>query len=260
MTTNALRWTLIGGLAVALALTLWARGAVMAQLQNQMEQSRVHQRELAGLQAEHQRLLETQPTSAEMDALRADHDALRQMEEEIAQTRRRLAAPPVSKPVAEPATSTPLKPLSSDHWKNAGNATPAATLETALWAASGGNLDTLAGLLTLDPAAAGKAQEIFNSLPSPAKAEYRSAERLVALLTTKDAPTGSLQIIGQKQVARDEVAMRVRLQDADGSTKFTTLRLQQANKQWQLVVPEKAMDRYASILKGTEAQPQSSSN
>jgi hypothetical protein len=255
MKTNALRWMLIAGLTAVVSLTLWARAALTARLQHEVELSRAEQREVAQLRIEHQQLAAVQPSAAEMDRLRADRDAMEQMETAAMTMRARLASPPVDPPVSgRPSPATPPPPLSADQWKNAGCASPAATLETALWAASGGDLDTLARMLSLDARSHEKAQALFDALPPSAQNKYGSAERLVALLAMQDVPTESLQIIGEMRMSRDQVAMRVRLQDADGATKFTTLRLQHAGDEWQLIVPEKAVDRYAAILKGTEVQ------
>lgn len=254
MNSNALRWTLIAGLAAVLALTLWARASLTARLQHEVEQSRGEQREVTRLRAEHERLASAQPSAAEIDAQRADHEAMERIKTEIATMRARLAVAPIANPVLNRARPTVPPPLAADQWKNAGRATPAATLETALWAASGGDLDTLAGLLSLDARSREKAQTLFNGLPAAAQKEYRSSERLLALLATQDVPTGSMQIIGQMSLAHDQVALRVRLQDVDGAAKFTSLRLQHAKDEWQLIVPEKAVDRYAANLQGAKAQ------
>lgn len=258
MKTNALRWMLIAGLTAVLSLTLWARAALTARLQHEVELSRAEQHEVAQLRIEHQQLAAVQPSAADMDRLRADHDAMEQMEAEAMTMRARLARTSVTDPVSSrtPPATPPPPALSADQWKNAGRSTPAATLETALWAASGGDLDTLAGMLSLDAHSHEKAQALFNALPPSAQNKYGSAERLVALLAMQDVPTESLQIIGEMGIARDQVALRVRLQDVDGAAKFTSLRLQRAGNEWQLVVPEKAVDRYAAILKGTEVQPE----
>jgi hypothetical protein len=261
MRTNALRWILVAGFAAVLTLTLWARAALTARLQHEVEQSRAEQREVARLRIEHQQLIAAQPSADEIDRLRAEHDAMERLKTEAATLRARLTTAPVANPVAKRTPpAVPPSPLSADQWKNAGRATPAATLETALWAASGGDLDTLAGMLSLDPRSREKAQTLFNGLPSAAQSKYGSAERLVALLAMQDVPTESLQIIGEMAIDRDQVALRVRLQDVDGAAKFTSLRLHHAGDEWQLIVPEKAVDRYAAILKGTEARPQGSSN
>lgn len=255
MKKNTLRWTLIVGLAAVLALTLWARAALTARLQYQLDQSRSEQREVARLRLEQQQLAAAQPSAAEIDARRADHEAMDRMKTEISRLRARLAVAPLEHPVLNRARPTVPPPLAADQWKNAGRATPAATLETALWAASGGDIDTLAGLLSLDAHSREKAQALFSGLPAATQNKYHSAERLIALLATQDVPTESMQIIGQMSVARDQVALRVRLQNLDGPAKFTTLRLQQAKDEWQLVVPEKAVDRYAASLKEIPVQP-----
>lgn len=248
MNVTAIKWVVIGGLAVALTLSLVLRGQRTAQLRDELDLMRARHRQLAQLREENHRLAAAEPSASELESLRADHVALERLRAEIAPLRARAMASTDAKTKSATTAISPI--LSAAQWSNAGRATPSAAFETALWAASGGDIDTLAQSMILEADARAKAAVLLEGLPEASRAEYRSPERLVALLTAKDVPMGSMQVIGQAQQGAEKVRMVVRLQQTDGSAKTTSLMLRQDAGEWRLVVPPSVVDKYAAMLKG----------
>lgn len=153
-------------------------------------------------------------------------------------------------------STVPVKLIPASEWKNAGRATPSAAVETVLWAAAGGDVDTVAGLIALDPSARAKAEALFARLPDAARAEYGSPEKLVALFLAKDAAVVSgMQILGQRDVTPDLIGVRVRLANDEGKTKEDLFGFQRASDGLRLVVTDRIVDKYAQQIAGTSASP-----
>ena len=247
MKTDAVRWTAIGLLAVGFAAAWIARGARVNGVRDEVEFQRARQREVVRLKSENLQLATAQPSTEELQTLRSDHAAVERLRRELNELRTRTQASP--RATDQTAAGSPPITKPGD-WKNMGAASPAAALETALWAACGGDLDTLARSLTLEPAAQAKAMALLDGLPATSRSEYRSPERLVALLAAKDVPMGGIQMIAQARQGADQAMMRVRLYQTDGSAKSTSLVLRQAAGEWRLVVPESAIERYSAMLNG----------
>jgi hypothetical protein len=96
-----------------------------------------------------------------------------------------------------PGTWTP-----TTAWKNQGQATPEAAVETMLWAAAGGDLSALKNTLALAPDTQSKAADLLASLPSGISETYASPEDLMALLVAGNVPLDSAQVVA-KQVNQD---------------------------------------------------------
>ena len=250
MKAKAVGWLFIGGLATTLAVVLGLQAQRLAEARGALELQREQRREAEQLRAENQRMAAAQPAETELRALRADHEAVARLRTEIAAMRERATAPSPLPATLKPAVPNEPPIISDSQWKNSGWGTAAAALETALWAASGGDIDTLAQSLVLEPEAREKAAALLAGLPSAARAEYQSPEHLVALLATKDVPMGGIQVVAQASQGTEQTMIRVRLHQPDGSAKSTSLLLRQNAGAWRLVVPTSAVERYAAILKG----------
>jgi hypothetical protein len=211
-------------------------------------------REAARLREENERLAAHQKSPAEMESLRADHAEMERLRGEIDALSRRVeqadhdAAQPQSTAVTKDAAPA-KEAIAASAWKNAGQATPEAVLETALWSAKEGEIATLAGTLLLDERARTKAQALLASLPDAARAQYGTPEQLVAFLTAKDLPLTSLRVDGMS-VNGDEAQMVVNVPTAANLDKLTELELHRSTDGWQIKVPESAIDKYARTLTG----------
>lgn len=237
-------WMVIGALVIVVGGALGVRWQASLELRRELEQLRSDHRELQGLEEENRRLTASQVTAAELESLRADHAALEHL-------RRDLEALKDGPPVHVAAPSAKIIPASE--WKNVGRATPEAAVETALWAAAGGDLDVLVGTLGFDVVARAKMESLFNGLPDAARSQYSSPEHLVALLLAKDVPPESTMQVTGEDVSTDHptyTSLHLQLQPVTGPTKSVTLIMQQQDGGWKVMVPANVVDKFGNALKG----------
>lgn len=179
---------------------------------------------------------------------------LEKMSEEVATLRKavlKLSDAARATPAANPTASIPnnITPVSA--WKNAGRATPTTALETALWAASGGDVDTVASFVTFTDTARAKADAWFASLSENTRRQYGGPEKLLALAIAKDAePVTGMQILGQRDLNADEVGIRIRFAYNEGETKENSLMMRRAPEGWRLVVSDALVEKTAQKLTG----------
>ncbi|ATC63518.1 hypothetical protein CMV30_05860 [Nibricoccus aquaticus] len=207
------------------------------------------------LPSEREKLLAA-ANEAESERLRADREALPRLRAEVAELKKSVdeSRPKVAKkPKADPAVPLDIEKeiVPSETWRNVGYATPVAAVETALWAAAGGDTDVLMGSIVLDDAAQRKAAELLAGLPVETRTRYASAEELVAFMAAKDVPLEGTRIFPVKEEAGDMRRAVVQLRNAAGSVRQVHLDLRKTGAGWRLVVPEAAVERYAAQLKGT---------
>lgn len=185
-----------------------------------------------------------------------DEAALARLRNEIAELKERAAARAQRKtnlataPAKERSITEEMLPATE--WTEAGAASPTSTLETALWAASVGDVDALAGLLSIDPVVRTQLNGLLMRLPDGIRREYDTAERLVALLTAPDVPLGEARIYDFKRVDLRGTGLTAVVRDAGNRTRVANLTLRQEGDEWKLVVPAEAVGRYEAMLKATE--------
>ncbi len=251
MRTNPWPWVTIAALALAAAAMLGRQRQTAVGLRAEIAGQRALVREHTRLQAENQRLAATQATPAELDTLFADRAAVAQLQAELDSLRHRAteSAARLEKGPEQAAPTLPLtgNVLAHPLWKNRGAATPAAALETALWASAGGDIEALASLLAFEPDAQAEALALYAQLPEKLRQEFVSPERLVAVLSAKDVPLGSATILGEYPSAVDTI-VSAKIFDAEGQQKRLLFSLRAEGDRWRLVVPENAVKRYAAWL------------
>lgn len=204
-----------------------------------------------------------QVSPGELAARQEEYQAWVALAGEIETQRSRLEAkkaPPVPKlaPAAPRTAAHTLKdsPVQAGEWRDAGQATPAAAFETALWAAAGGDLAKLAATLELDDATRDTATAYFDRLPAALQREVGTPDQLVALLTARAVPLGSAWILGQFDEQPGESSVLARLTDAEGNKRELMLLLRGHEGSWRLVVPPQVMTKYTGLLRGeTPGQP-----
>ena len=164
----------------ALAATWAIERFSTAQLTAAIDAQGDQERALISLQRERDRLRALQPTAGELESLRraaAEHARLQNEIDTQAVTR---AAQPRVLPLGE---WTP-----AGAWKNRGQSTPHAAVETALWAAAGGDLSTLKRLLAVNGDARQAADSLLATLPAETRALYPTPEDLISAFTIKNIP------------------------------------------------------------------------
>lgn len=249
MTMNRLTWAIavvVGATAGGLAVGFQERG----------ERARLR----AAIAVEAKRVEEARAANAAAPAWEApklpdDRAAIATLRGEIEELKRRVeerARARVVEPKARGAVERSLleEMVPAEAWRNRGRATPTDTLETALWAAAGGDVAGLAQMLTLSAAGQAKAEALLSELPNAIRAQCATPEELVALLATNDVPLGSAMII-VPELKEELGTWRVaQISDGNGKVKRTAIALAEKDGEWSLVVPESAIDRYAARLKG----------
>lgn len=143
----------------------------------------------------------------------------------------------------------PTKLTPAAQLKNNGWTTPVGAAETVIWSAVAGDVDVLAQGIGLTSTAKAKADAWFAQLSDTAKAQYGSPEKVLALMIARDAGSVSgMQVLGQTELAPDQVGVRLRVGSEEGKTKDDTFLFRQTGNGWRLVVPDQVVERYAKQL------------
>jgi hypothetical protein len=203
--------------------------------------------EVARREGENRRLEAQIPSSAEIARLQENREAVTKLAREFKELR-----------ASDEAQRTPLpspagrrmrdEALAAESWRNAGRSTPEAVLETTLWAAAGGDVETLTGCLWLDPSARERAEALFAGLPEQARREFGTPERLLASMTVADILLGNARILGEYPEA-DGTELVVRLENVSGRSRNVLLTLRRHGSDWSLAMPGAIVERYAAKLR-----------
>lgn len=251
-------------MAVFGAVAVLGAGMIFLQQQNIAEL----RGEVAALRADLQEIAKQQKSAAasshssQPTNLAAERTALDAQRAELAKLREEMAA---LKKSAQEATrqvqaatqssrgesSIPVKLTAAGDLKNVGRATASAAVETILAAAYGGDVETLANSIVLDPSSQAKAEELIARMPEAMRAQYGSADKLVALMLSKDAAalTG-MQILGQRDLTPDVVGVRVRMSTDSGKTKEQGLGFRKTSDGLRLIITDDIVNTYAKQLGG----------
>lgn len=250
-----LRFLVVIALLIAglLALLGWHRRTTETLRAELDRQRAAFARQQASRQAEQQeqQLAVARERAEELDRLLAERAAVARLRQELTALRQRAAASAAPREERTPASVRPSlvgNALAFSLWQNAGRTTPEASLETALWAAANGDIDTLTGLLLFDAEARNEAGALFARLPAALQQEFVSPERLVAVLAAKDVPLGSAAILNQYPTPT-ETKLSVQVFDTEGKHRMALLSLRPDDAGWKFVVPANAVKRYAAWLR-----------
>jgi hypothetical protein len=250
-------------LVIALGLTLaglgWQRQS-RQQLRRELAQRQDQAQERRRLEAEQRKLAAAQPTESEVADSLARLSVAEQLRTRLAMLHRREGT---TVPVPQTGNVVPDAPaihslagntVAAEEWQNAGRATPEAALQTALWAAAGGDLDALTDTLSFDAAAGDQAAATFERLPAAVQNEVGTPERLMALLTAVEVPLGNATIIGQSATLNgSDIKVTARLTDVDGKPRVVVFDLQNDTNRWRLQVPAGVVQKYSAWLLGAGA-------
>jgi type II secretory pathway pseudopilin PulG len=243
----------IGGVLIAGCAVMSGQLRRQRNLHREIAVLRAARAELTAVRAENERLSAQLTSPEERAHLRASSTMLEPLRADVAALRRRSSQAGIARPLPSvaPAATRPVgmaPAMPASGWTDAGAETPRSAVETALWAATGGDVDALAQLLDLSPAARTVADALLASLPLSERAIHGSPERLVALLTAADVPLGMVRWSEPVMKGADAAMLRVQLRDAAGRERDVNLHLQRRSTGWRLVVPESAIQGYAAQL------------
>lgn len=247
---SKLVWLAVGGFAAIAVAALVTRRSQISALQAELVRDQAAARHAQALRAENARLREGPVPGSNREASTA---RLNQARAELVGVQNDLAS--VTHAIAE-ATDTHIEPFAAGSivpaadWKNVGNATPQAALQTLLWAGAGGNVAALASSLRLEtPQARAAAEALLAALPATERDKYGSPEQLMAELTVPDIPIASVKIRSWDKVSADGDQVMVQLElFKTADPKLATLRFARENDQWRLIVPQEVVNHYANRL------------
>ena len=241
---SALRWLSAALLALALVVgaAWWLRRQSAAELRGEIALLQDEHRELAQVKADHRRLVAAQVSEAELARLRADRAAVVRLRGEI----ENLRAGAEQKERALARAALPL--IAASEWKNAGRATPAATVETLLWAESRRDIDALAAMVAFDASLRPMVDRFFAVLPESRRTAAGSVEHLVAEFIAKDTPPSAMRIAEEKTVETDGATLVVQLKNQVGVVFEVPMTLQRRDDGWRLAVPPEAVQKIANAV------------
>jgi len=221
--------------------------ALREEVRELSEHEKARRQEAKGYaQADMVQSLQHESDRAEVAALREEVEAMRKRAQDVG---RALQAAQAGGGKAGEAIPTRLTPVAA--WKNVGRGTANAALETALWAAAGGDLDVLSEAIVFTAGAREKAQALLDSLPEASRAQYSTPEKLVALMLSRDAgKVAGMQVLGQREVTPDDVGMRVRFGNENGETKDETFLLRRGGDGFRLMIPDAPVEKWTRQLQG----------
>jgi hypothetical protein len=261
--TRIMKLFLPGVAIVALALTWSAQRFTTAHLQVQVGALREQGHELNSLRAEREQLRGRQIDSATFQKLQHDAAEHRRVRQELDS---RAEAAGANKTAS--FIGGDQRPAQA--WRNRGQESPSATIETTLWAAAGGDVVTLKDLLLIEGSTRTQALDLIARLSSDARVHYTTPEHLIAAFTLKAIPLGDAQLVWQQQNGPDDAVACVVLREQNptepppppaGSAekvppslsskwKITSayLGLRRSNDGWRLIVPVAAVEKIAKEL------------
>lgn len=121
-------------------------------------------------------------------------------------------SPVASIPMASTAgLATSPAPRMAEYYRNEGNATPLATLQTFAWACDRGDVEAVSRLLYLDPDARSKAEAFMAALPEATRGQWKTVDEMAASVLTHSImvrpfpiaevlATATPEVIGEERV------------------------------------------------------------
>ncbi len=244
MRSSLRAWILPISAALVVAIIVVRNRQDAAVRSGALERARSQSLKLSALREEN-RLLESHRLSADersqLEEKHAEADALRAR---LAELQREAAAP-------RPAEDT----IPAGEWANSGRETPRAAILSVLWAASRGDVDSLAGLVGFAPDVRAQADALFARLPPTSQQEYGSPEKVVATLLAGNFPkdASAVAIFADRQWGQD-AAIAMQVDRSDGNARINQFQFHHGPEGWQLLVPASVMSGYEKILLG-DPQP-----
>jgi hypothetical protein len=132
----------------------------------------------------------------------------------------------------------------AEYYRNEGNATPLATLQTFAWACDRGDTETVGRILFIEEAARPKVEAFVASLPEKVRAQWKTVDETVAALLTESVMarpfprSDILETATPEEVSTGRVRLRMPNVPRDGTE------YQQTADGWKYVLTEKVVDNY----------------
>jgi hypothetical protein len=251
MNSSRWAWGLFAATAAGVSIVAFSAEHRAAAEAGALAGERRRSAELHRLQEENRRLVAGYASAADRQLLSFVHAEAEGLRARLAALRRRAAQLDDTSVLED--SSTP-ETVSAGNWIYGGNATPRATIESVLWAASHGDVERLAGLLGFTDEARTKAESLFSQLPAASRQEYGSPESVVATLLAGSFPKDAtaMTIVGS-QAGDQSADISMRVDHAAGGPRTNKFSLRRAPDGWQLMIPPSIMTGFEKTLLGPEA-------
>ncbi len=160
-----------------------------------------------------------------------------------------VAAGSASAPAAAPVSRM------AEYYRNEGNATPLATMQTFAWACDRGDIETVQRLLFVEEAARPKVEAFVAALPENVRAQWKSVDETVAALLTESVmgrPFPRHDILATatpEEVSAGRIRLRMPNVPRDGTE------YQQTADGWKYVLTEKVVDAYINQVRAQVGKP-----
>lgn len=188
----------------------------------------------------------------EASALRLANHRLRGQAEllRLATAQAKTPAAAVADAAAPAPAAVPASPPAGDY-RNEGQASPLATLQTLAWACDRGDPEAVARLFLFDPAARAKFEAYAATLPEAARAQWESTDAMAAALLTsafmhRPFPSATILATATSEPLGEN---RVRLRLPDSPKDRTEY--QQTDTGWKYVITEAMVDAYIAHTRST---------
>ncbi|HEY8996224.1 MAG TPA: hypothetical protein VIM71_16275 [Lacunisphaera sp.] len=150
------------------------------------------------------------------------------------------AAGSAARPASVPAASAKM----AEYYRNEGNVTPLATLQTFAWACDRGDIETVQRLLFIEESARPKVEAFVAALPENVRSQWKSVHETAAALLTESVMAQPfprhdvLATATPEEVGAGRVRLRMPNVPRDGTE------YQQTAEGWKYVLTEKVVDAY----------------
>ena len=171
-------------------------------------------------------------------------------------------SPPVAPPLTAMGEAAPTKDAaaipahrSAAYYRDEGNATPQAALQTFAWACDGGDTEAVGRLLHIDAKARPKAEAFLAGLPAAARAQWQNVDAMAATILTRSfmsSPFPNADILETatvESISTDRVRMRLPDVPIDGTE------YQKTEHGWKYALTEAVVDKYIERSKERSPQP-----
>lgn len=241
-------------LALGLGFGFWSQSRTNAALRDERRHLREQSAELSRLEEKRNQLQAALLDGPDLEKLKTDAEKASQLRQQNEKNKAALAKISGT-PTTQPSNTPPDQPA---NWRNAGQATPADTLQSVIWAATNGDVDSLMPMIAFDVETRAAAEAFLQSQSDSIRAQYPTIEKLVATIMSGSISTGlrKAELLKQTEAGPHLVTTTFALHTVSkGSTanqsvsaRPVTFWFQQIGDEWKLLVPASAIEGYKKML------------
>ncbi len=174
---------------------------------------------------------------------------IRELEERVKKREQVLAQRKKEQQAFTDASSLNHKGLDPEQWSNKGYGTPYESVETLIFSAANGDLQTMKDSLVFSPESEALAKRLFEKLPASIRQEQGNLETVIAMMTIDQVPLAHAQITSFKELtdeAREVFMLFSPNLDSPRHVKLDLIQLPDTT--WKVLVPPQAITEYSKQL------------